>query len=233
MQKVTFSITFLACGMATGSKTRIFAPMSCRTVIRGIDAASRMSSVFGLNARRSFPRKLLLPPQALGTLLAIARLRCSFTATTDSTIRSGVVLCGLDQRPGVLGKVADPVIQSDPARNFLDIGADLLGDNFINEGDLRRQEGISRVFRQLGCPTISVEERRSIEIKRPIDLPITLRARSSFVADHDTVGMLEVPYQAAHPQKFRIRHNSEVSARALFADDPLVASSDGHGRLCH
>ena len=130
--------------MPTGSWARTFAPMSSSPVTSGIDGASRMSSVSGLKVRPStatvLPRRL--PPAALATLRAIARLRLSLTAEHrfDDAQRHVVILRGLDQRAGVLRKAraaearagvqefrADAVVEPDAARDLLDVGADLFG----------------------------------------------------------------------------------------------------------
>src|ERR1035437_136328 len=77
LQKVTFSRIFFACGIPTGSMARTSAPMSSNAVINGIDGASRMSSVLGLNVipetAMDFPRKL--PPNAFATLRMPDRCR--------------------------------------------------------------------------------------------------------------------------------------------------------------
>ena len=128
-----------------------------------------MSSVLGLKVRPSratvLPRAS--PPSAWMTLRPIARLRASFTLTTDSTIRSGAwcVLGGLEQSERVLGEAgaaiagagmeefgADPVVEADAARHVLDVGADRLAQigHLVDEGDLGGEEGVGGIFDQLG-----------------------------------------------------------------------------------
>ena len=107
----------------------------------------------------------------------MARLRCSLTATTVSTMRSGASAscAGLDQRHRVLGKAgaavagpgvqefrADAVVQADAARDVLDVGADLLAEigDLVDEGDLGREKGVGRIFDQFRSAPIDEEQRR-------------------------------------------------------------------------
>ena len=66
---------FLASSMPTGSNARTFAPMSCKAIIKGIEGASRMSSVLGLKVgprtATVLPRNT--PAKLTDTLRAMAR----------------------------------------------------------------------------------------------------------------------------------------------------------------
>ncbi len=101
---------------------------------------------------------------------------------------------GLDQGHGVLWKAgpaeprpgmqefgADAVIQTDPARDFLDIGADFLGEigDLVDKGHFGRQKGIGRIFGQLRSAAIGIEDRRRIQVKRPVDFGDDLPCRAS------------------------------------------------------
>ena len=70
-----------------------------------------------------------------------------------------MILRGLDQRQRVLGKAGaaiagpgmqelatDPAVETDPLRDVVDVGTDLLAQigDLVDEGDLRRQEGVGR-----------------------------------------------------------------------------------------
>ena len=89
-----------------------------------------------------------------------------------------MILRDLEQRAGVLGKAraaktrtgmqefrADPVVKTDAARDFLDVGANLFGKigHLVDEGDLGGEEGVGRVFDQLGGPPGREHQRRPIE----------------------------------------------------------------------
>ena len=67
---------------------------------------------------------------------------------------------------------ADPVVEPDAARHFLHVGAESLAQvgDLVDEGDLRRQEGVRRILDQLGGAPAGVEDRRLIEIERPVEL---------------------------------------------------------------
>src|SRR5262245_25254461 len=69
-----------------------------------------MSSVLGLNVSPSnaIVRSRTFPPRAAATLRAIARLRTSLTASTDSTMRSGAALSCAVLILGVLGRHEPP-----------------------------------------------------------------------------------------------------------------------------
>ena len=101
----------------------------------------------------------------------------------DDAQRRAVVLRGLDQRNGILGKAgaavarpgvqefrADAVVEPDPARDLLDIGADLLAQirHFVDEGDLGREEAVGRVFDHLRGAAIGEQDRRRVEVERAI-----------------------------------------------------------------
>ena len=75
---------------------------------------------------------------------------------------------------------ADAVVEADAAGNFLDVRTDLFAQirDFVDEGDLRREERVGRVFDQLRCTPAGVHDRRRIEIKRPIKLGHDLASRA-------------------------------------------------------
>ena len=58
--------------------------------------------------------------------------------------------------------LADPVVEADPARDLLHVGADLLGEigDLVDEGDLRRKKGVGGIFRQLGAAAVGIDDRR-------------------------------------------------------------------------
>ena len=130
---------------------------------------------------------------------------------------------------------ADPVVEPDAARDLLDIAADLfaqIGD-FVDEGDLGRQEGVGGVFDQFGGAPAGVEDRRLVEIERPIEIRHHLFGALVRRPHDDAVGMLEVLDRRTLAQEFRIGHHRHIRIRPGLRHDPLhlVAGPDRHGRL--
>ncbi len=130
---------------------------------------------------------------------------------------------------------ADAVVRADAARHFLHVGTDLLAEigNFVDEGDLHREEGIARVLDELGRATRGEHHRRRIDEQRPIDL-IHHFARAVIVgADDNAVGALEVGDGGAFAQELGIGGDGDVGLVVRLADNALdvVARSDGHRRL--
>src|SRR5438128_4265425 len=185
--------------------------MSCSAVINGIDGASRMSSVSGLKVTPStamdFPRRL--PPNAFATLRALARLRWSLTATTFSTIRTGdswswpVLISAIAS----FGKQEPP--KPGPAcRNFWPIRLSrpmpratscTLAPTFsarsaisLIKAILVARNELAAYFVQFGGATIGEQNRRRIEVQRPVDLRHDTPGARIVRSDHDPVRVLEV-----------------------------------------
>ena len=119
------------------------------------------------------------------------------------------------------------------ARDLVDVGADLLAQigDLVDESDLGGEEGVGSVFDQLGGAPVDIEDRRGVEIKRPVELR-NHGARLHVVgADDDAVGMLEILDRGALAQEFRIRHHLDIGIGTLVAQDALdlVAGADGDG----
>ena len=136
---------------------------------------------------------------------------------------------------------ADPAVHANPARHVLHVGADLFAQvrHFVDEGDLRREEGVGGVFDQLARPAVDDQQRRFVEEERTVDLGHHFAAEIVLRPDHDPVGALEVADGCAFAQEFGIgndghlqsalRHGGAVRKDAL----DLVARADRHGRLGH
>ena len=110
---------------------------------------------------------------------------------------------------------ADAVVEPDAARDLLHVGADLfaqIGD-LVDEGDLGGEEGVGRVFDQLGGAPVGEHDRRAVEIERPVELGHHLARALVLGADHDAVGTLEVLDGGAFAQEFRIRDHGEIGVR--------------------
>ena len=107
---------------------------------------------------------------------------------------------------------ADAVVETHAARHLLHVGADLLAQigDLVDEGDLGGKEGVGRVFDQLGGAPADIDDRRRVEIKRPVDFR-DHGARPRIVgADHDAVGMLEILDRGAFAQEFRIGDDLDI-----------------------
>ena len=130
---------------------------------------------------------------------------------------------------------ADALVESDAARHFLNVGAHRLAQvgDLVDEGDLHREIGVGRIFDQFGGAARRVEDRRGVEVERPIDLRHAAPRALVVDADDDAVGPLEVADRSALAQEFGIGNDGEIGHRVGFADDPLdlVAGADRHRRF--
>jgi hypothetical protein len=130
---------------------------------------------------------------------------------------------------------ANAVIEADAARDILHIGADALAEigDFVDEGDLRRQKRIGRVFRQFRAAAAGEQERRAVQIERAINLLHDRLCAFVVKADDDAVGALEIVDRRAFAQKLRVGDDGEFGVRAGLANDALdlVAGADGNRRF--
>ena len=136
-----------------------------------------------------------------------------------------MILAGFQQRQRVLGKAgaaeagagmqklaADAVVEADAAGDLLHVGADLFGEigDLVDEGDLGGEEGVGRVFDQLRRAPLGEQDRRPVEIERPVELAHHVARALVGAADHDAIGMLEVADGGALAQELRIGDHREV-----------------------
>ena len=130
---------------------------------------------------------------------------------------------------------ADAVVEADPARDLLNVGADLFAQvrHLVDEGDLGRQEAVGRVFDQLRGPAIGEQDRRCVEIQRTVDIRKHVAGVGVIGADDDAVRVLEVLDRRAFAQEFRIGDDSHRDVRPHFPQDSfdLVAGADRHRRF--
>ena len=107
---------------------------------------------------------------------------------------------------------ADPIVDSDPARHFLYIGARTLGEigNLVDEGNLGRQKRVSGIFDQFCGAPASIHDRRLVQIKRTVDLSDNLARAFVFGSDYNAIGMLEIADCSTLAQKFRIGRDDNV-----------------------
>ena len=131
----------------------------------------------------------------------------------------------------------DPAIKANAAGDFLHIRAHCLAKvgHLVDESDLHRQEGVRRIFDQLGCAPAGEQDWRLIEEERAIQLAHHFAGALAIGADHNAVGDLEVLDGGAFAQEFRIGDHSKVSIRIGLTDDllNLVARADRNSRLGH
>jgi len=140
--------------------------MSCSAAISGIDGAFRAVVGVGLegDAEHGDGFARILPPKALATFRAIARLRWSFTAITSRRCAAAPRCPGrFDQRQRVLGEAGAAEARTcmqefEPMRlsrrchgRPLHVGADLFGEigDLVDESDLGRAKTRCGVFREL------------------------------------------------------------------------------------
>jgi hypothetical protein len=110
------------------------------------------------------------PPQAAMTLPAMALLALSLIdgGLDQPDGRSGVAARSCTRAQGVLREAraaiagagvqelgADALVEADAARDLLHVRADGFAEigHLVDEGDLHGEEGVGRVFDQLGGPT--------------------------------------------------------------------------------
>ena len=101
---------------------------------------------------------------------------------------------------------ADALVRSDPARHFLNVGADLLAQvrDLVDEGDLDREEGVGGVFDQLGGLERRKHDRCLEQIERPVERP-QHRARMLAVgANDDAIGPHKIGDRRTLAQEFGV-----------------------------
>ena len=130
---------------------------------------------------------------------------------------------------------ADAVVEPDAAGDLLHVCADFfreIGD-LVDEGDLGGEKRVSRVFDQLGGAPVGEQDRRAVEIKRPIQFAHYIARARVLAADDDAVRMLEVLDGGALAQELRVGHHRAIGLGPCFADDALdlVAGAHRHCRL--
>jgi hypothetical protein len=114
---------------------------------------------------------------------------------------------------------------------MLDVGADLLAEigDLVDEGDLGRKKRVRGIFGQLGGAATRLQDRRVVQVKRPVEFAHDLRSAFVLRADDDAVRPLEVG-DGAFAQEFRVGDDGEVRFRAGLADEALdlIAGADRH-----
>ena len=130
---------------------------------------------------------------------------------------------------------ADPVVEADAARHLLDVGSDLLAKfrDLVHESNLRGQERVGGIFDKFGRTPAGMQDRRGVEIKRPVELGHYFARADIVTTEDDSIRMLEILDRRALAQKFRIRHDGNIGVRPRLRDYALdlVAGADRHRRF--
>src|SRR5262249_56689341 len=122
---------------------------------------------------------------------------------------------------GVQELRSDTVVQSDSARDLLNVGTDLLGEigDLVDEGDLGGEESVGRVLDELGRTAVGEEYRRTVEVERPVQFAHDLTRASVRRTDDNAVRMLEILNGRAFAEEFWIRDDRAVGIGPCLADD--------------
>ena len=192
------------------------------------DGASRMSSVFGLNAS---PQSAIVRPArsapSRATILSTSTCFCaSLTSSTAASTLSGraVLARRVLQRLHVLRKaaaavadariqevVADPRVGADALAHRLDVGAEPIGEvgELVHERDARRQHRVRRVLGELGRAHVHHQHALVVALERRVDGAHRGDRALVVGADDDAVGPHEIVDRRALLQELRVRHDRE------------------------
>ncbi len=114
---------------------------------------------------------------------------------------------------------ADPIIEPHAAGNFLHVGVNLLAEigYLIDESDLGRKKRIGCIFDQFGSAPVNINDRRRVQVEWPINFGEHAARTLILGADHDAIGMLEIPDRGAFAQELRIRNHLNIGIGPLLA----------------
>ena len=131
----------------------------------------------------------------------------------------------------------DPPIQTDASGNVMDVGAHLFAEicHLIDEGNLRRKEGVGGILRQLRGFQRREDNGRLDEEQRAIDRAHDRAGALGLGANHDTVRAHEITDCRALAKKLGVRHGIELGFGVLAANDlrELAAGPNRDRRFCH
>jgi len=133
--------------------------------------------------------------------------------------------------------VADAAVKADAAGDLLDVRPHPFAEagDFIDEGDLGGEEGIGRVFDQLGRFQVGGQDREIAQVERPVDLRHHLRRALVLDADHHPVGLHEILDRRALAQELGVGGNVELRLRVGLGDHllHLPVGAHRHGGFGH
>ena len=147
-----------------------------------------------------------------------------------------------ETRPAIAGArmqelVADPAIQPDALRHFLDVRADLFAQrrDLVDEGDLGRKKRVGGVFDHLGAFQIGGHDREITQEQRAVNLGHHLGRAVVLHAHHHAVGAHEIVDRGAFAQKFGVRGDVELGIGVCLGHHlgHLPVGAHGHRRFCH
>src|ERR1051325_10864686 len=128
----------------------------------------------------------------------------------------------------------DSLVHADCARDIVYVATNLLAQvrDFVNEGNLGRQESICRVLGQLRSFERRNDKRRFDQIKRTVE--VLHDSDGFFVAtpNYDAIGTHEVVNRRAFSKKFRVGNYAEVRTRFLSLTNQLANKLSGPNRHC-
>ncbi len=191
--------------------------------------ASRMSSVFGLNASpRSATRLPRSEPRCFDELVDDAPLL--ELVHLDDRVQELEVVARvrreLLQRERVLREAAaavadsgaqemraEAVVEADPLGDLDDVGAGRFADvrDLVDEADARHEERVRGELDHLGGGDVGADDRCA---ERLVERSHRIGVRLREGADHDAVGVREVPDGRALGQKLRIGDVADVRESA-------------------
>ena len=91
--------------------------------------------------------------------------------------------------------------------------------HFVNEGDLHGEEGVGRVFYQLGGFQIGEEDRRFDQIERAVEQAQDFAGAVGLDADDHAVRAHEIGDGAAFAEEFRVGGDVDFQVRADGGED--------------
>ena len=127
----------------------------------------------------------------------------------------------------------DSAVEPDAQRDVAYSGIDFLAQigNFVDEGDLRGEEAVRRIFDQLRRTTLGRYNPRRFDSHCAIQTAQRVQSALRIRADHHAVGHFEVLDCAPGPKKLRIGSHIEIKLGPQAFDEPLnlLASADRYG----
>ena len=129
-----------------------------------------------------------------------------------------------EPRSGVQKLVADPIVQPHALGNHLHIRTDPFADggDFVDEGNLHRQEGVGRILDHLRGRDIGDDERCLEQEQRPVEVFHDRDGLLAVGADDHAVGAHEILDRGSLAEKFGVRHDVEGESARLVGFDDLA-----------
>ena len=130
---------------------------------------------------------------------------------------------------------SDTPVEPDPAGDVLHVGAHFLAEigDFVDEGDLGREEGVGRVLDHLRGLQRGQNDRGLQQVKRPVDGLQNPGGTLALDPDHDPIGAHEVADRRTFAKELGVGGDVERLRRAMLRNEPfdLAAGADRDGRL--